>query len=103
MINNIIKAFRFIIGFGICVAILFICAYSDTHYTRTGFIKHTAKPNLYIFTDTSGNDWEIINTDTFIPNNKSVYASVKMFTNNTTDYINDDIITNIEIISSNEN
>lgn len=103
MINKVIKGIKYCIGIGLCISVLFICAYSDTHYTRTGFIKHTANPNLYIFTDTSGNDWEIINDAKFIPYNESAYASVKMFTNNTTDYIKDDIIVDIEILSTTEN
>lgn len=103
MFNKLIKGVKYGLGIGICIAVLFFCAYSDTHYTRTGFIKHISKSNLYVFTDNTGNEWKIENSDMLIPYNSVAFASVKMFTNNTTDYIYDDMIVNIEIVSAVEN
>ena len=103
MFNKVIKGIKYGLGIAIFIAFLFFCAYSDTHYTRIGYIKHRKQPNLYVFIDETKNEWEFINSDLFIPNNTVADVAVKMFTNNTTDYIYDDMIMDIEILSAVEN
>jgi len=100
MINKVIK---YVFGIGLGISILFFCAYNDTHYTRIGYIKHTHQPNLYIFVDETKNEWEFTDSDLLIPYNTVVNVAVKMFTNNTTDYIYDDMIVDMEFMSANEN
>ena len=34
----------------LCFGVVLFCAYSDTHYIRTGYIKHKYK-NIYTFID----------------------------------------------------
>ena len=87
----------------IFMAVIFICAYSDTHYTRTGWIKHTKINNEFEFTDSTGNVWIFINEDLLIPYNTAIEAEVKMYTNGTTDYIKDDEIISYEIVSISKN
>ena len=86
----------------LCFGVVLFCAYSDTHYVRTGYIKHKYK-NLYTFTDSKGHIWEFIDDSLLIPTDRPIEAEVKMFTNNTTDYIKDDIILDYKILSISEN
>ena len=82
---------------GVALGLLFLfvilfCAYSDTHYKRTGWIKTTGTVHVFEFTDTTGNVWEFEDENLLIPNDIPIKCTVKMFTNNTTDYIKDDMI-----------
>ena len=103
MIKKILEVVRVIFMISLMVGIILFCAYSDTHYSRTGFIKHAGLPNLYIFTDSNGNIWEFVDEDIIIPYNSVIQATAKMFTNNTTDDITDDIILEMKIDSLSKN
>ena len=65
MIKKILEVVRVIFMISLMVGIILFCAYSDTHYSRTGFIKHAGLPNLYIFTDSNGNIWEFVDEDIY--------------------------------------
>jgi hypothetical protein len=80
-----------LLGTVIFLLILF-CAYTDTHYTRTGWIQTTGIKNEFEFVDTRGNVWKFSDYDLIIPSETPIEVTVKMHTNNTTDYIKDDII-----------
>lgn len=80
-----------LLGTVIFLLILF-CAYTDTHYKRTGWIQTTGIKNEFEFVDTRGNVWRFSDYDLIIPSGTPIEATVKMHTNNTTDYIKDDII-----------
>lgn len=84
-----------ILGTVIFLLILF-CAYSDTHYKRTGWIQTTGIKNEFEFVDSRGYVWRFVDDELIIPNGKPIEATVKMHTNNTTDYIKDDIILDYE-------
>lgn len=77
--------------------IILFCAYSDTHYSRTGWIQTTGIKNKFEFVDITGHVWVFIDEELLIPTGTPIEATVKMFTNNTTDYIEDDIILDYEI------
>jgi hypothetical protein len=79
--------------FGTIIFLLILfCAYTDTHYTRTGWIQTTGIKGEFEFVDTRGNVWKFSDYDLIIPSGTPIEATVKMHTNNTTDYIKDDII-----------
>ena len=81
----------------IVVGILYFLAYSETHYVRTGFVKKkVVTVNEYYFYDSRGNIW-LFETDENL--NSDMTIEVKMFNNNTMDYIQDDIIVDYKIIS----
>ena len=103
MIKKCFEVIKIIFVVGLVIGVILFCAYSDTHYSRTGFIKHSELPNLYTFTDSNGNVWEFVDEDIIIPYNTAVQATAKMFTNNTTDNITDDMILEIKIDSISEN
>lgn len=92
MTKTIIKTICAII---MILGIMFILAYSETHYTRTGHIIKV-EDNVYSFSDGTGNNWEFY-SDTIIPINAIVNA--KFYTNNTIDNIKDDMLIDYEIIS----
>lgn len=103
MINKIFEIIKVILMCGIIVFIIFFCAYSDTHYTREGFISHGESKDLYIFTDFNGHMWEFTDENIIIPYNTIVKATARMFTNNTTENIKDDIILEMKIDSLSKN
>lgn len=70
------------------------CAYSETHYSRTGWIQPTGVKNEFEFIDITGNIWAFTDDNLIIPNGKTIEAVVKMHTNNTINRIEDDIILN---------
>lgn len=102
MIKKVLEIIKIIFMVGLVIGVILFCAYSDTHYSRTGFIKHSEIPNLYVFTDSNGNAWEFIDENIIIPYNTAIQATARMFTNNTTDNITDDIILEIKMDSISE-
>ena len=103
MVNKFFEVVKVVLIVVVIFGILFYCAYSDTHYTRDGFIKCTNTPHLYTFTDTNGHVWEFTDDEIMIPCNVSVNGTAEMFTNNTTDFIQDDMILEIKIDSLSKN
>ncbi len=91
MIKTIIKSIFAII---VIVGIMFLLAYSETHYNRTGFVKYNGD-NVYTFKDETGHMWDFY-SNTIIPINAHIQAD--FFTNNTFDNIYDDMIINYKII-----
>ena len=53
--------------------------------------------NEFEFVDTTGHVWVFTDEELLIPTGTPIEATIKMFTNNTTDYIEDDIILDYEI------
>lgn len=99
--NNAVKIFRFVLGLTVIISVLWLLAYTETHYTRTGFVKKKAITlNDYYFYDSKGNVW-MFETDEEL--NSEMIIEVKMFNNNTMDNIKDDIIVDYQIIDRNEN
>ena len=91
-IDKVFIIFKSIV-FGVLIfLIILFCAYSDTHYSRTGWIQTTNIKNEFEFVDLTGHVWKFIDNELLIPNGTPIEATVKMYTNNTTDYIEDDII-----------
>ena len=96
----ITKTVKVVLGIVIFIGILLILAYSETHYTRTGFVKRKAVTlNDYYFYDSTGNVW-VFSTDEKL--NSDMTVEVKMFDNCTTDDITDDMIIDYEILSKPE-
>ena len=96
----ITKTVKVVLGIVIFIGILLILAYSETHYTRTGFVKRKAVTlNDYYFYDSTGNVW-VFSTDEKL--NSDMTVEVKMFDNCTTDDITDDMIIDYEILSEPE-
>ena len=82
----------------VIIGLLYFVGYSQTHYTRTGFVKKKAVTvDEYYFYDSRGNVW-LFETDENL--NSDMTIEVKMFNNNTMDYIEDDIIIDYEVISN---
>ena len=96
----IIRLIRICVGIGFAFAILFVLAYSETHYTRTGFVKKKAVTlNDYYFYDSTGNVWEFTTDENL---NSDMFIEVKMFNNCTIDNITDDMIIDYQILSEPE-
>lgn len=91
MTKAIIKT---IFAITVIVGILFLLAYSETHYNRTGLVKYNGE-GIYTFKDETGNMWEFC-ADEIIPVNAHIKAD--FFTNNTLDNIHDDILVDYKII-----
>ena len=92
-----IVTFKIIFSIVIIISIMVLLAYSETHYTRTGFVKRKAVTlNEYYFYDSTGNVW-LFETDEEL--NPYMTIEVKMFNNNTMDNIKDDMIIDYQIIS----
>ena len=91
MTKTIIKS---IFAITVIIGILFLLAYSETHYNRTGFVKHNGN-NIYTFKDETGHMWDFY-SDTIIPANAHIQAD--FFTNNTIDNIYDDMVIGYKII-----
>lgn len=91
MIKTIIKT---VFAISVIVGIMFLLAYSETHYNRTGFIKYNGG-NVYTFKDETGHMWDFY-SDTIIPINAKIQAD--FYTNNTLDNIYDDMVTGYKII-----
>lgn len=94
MLKNVLKGI-FVVG--LIVGLMFFLAYSETHYTRTGYIRKI-EDNVYSFSDGTGNEWEFY-SQTIIPVNAVV--SAKFFNNNTIDDIYDDMLIDYEIVGYN--
>ena len=96
----IIQIIKWVIGFIIFIGLMLILAYSETHYTRTGFVKRKAVTlNTYYFYDSIGNVWEF-ETDEKLNSNMTV--EVKMYNNCTIDNIKDDMIIDYQVLPENE-
>lgn len=91
MIKTILKT---IFAVGLVLGIMFLLAYSETHYNRIGFVKHNEN-NVYTFKDETGHMWDFY-ADEIIPENAKLKAD--FFTNNTLDNIYDDILVDYQII-----
>ena len=103
MYKKNINIVKIIFGIALFVLAMGYYGYTETHYNRMGFIKHTDTPNLYTFTDSTGNVWEFVDDEIIIPYNTVIKASVNMHTNGTIDDITDDEILKIEILSISKN
>lgn len=91
-----IKVFKGLIGITVIISILLLLAYSETHYTRTGFVKKKAVTlDEYYFYDSKGNVW-LFSTDEEL--NSDMVVEVKMYNNCTTDNIKDDMIVDYQVI-----
>ena len=91
------KVFKVLLGITVIVGIMFFLAYSETHYTRTGFVKKKAVTlDEYYFYDSKGNIW-LFSTDEEL--NSDMMVEVKMYNNCTTDNIKDDMIVDYQVIS----
>lgn len=95
----LIKGLRIVFALVVILSVMLLLAYSETHYTRTGFVKKKSfTTNDYYFYDNKGNIWEF-QTDEEL--NSDMMIDVKMFNNNTMDDITDDIIINYQVLSEN--
>ena len=84
----------------IIYGLLYFVGYTQTHYTRTGFVKKKCMTtDEYYFYDSKGNVW-LFGTDENL--NSDMTIEVKMFNNNTMDYIEDDEIIDYQVISKPE-
>lgn len=95
--KKVFTIFKSIVIVSLILFTILFCVYSDTHYSRTGWIQTTETDNLFEFVDTKGHIWEFTDEELLIPNGTPIETTVKMFTNNTTDYIEDDIIIGYKI------
>ena len=96
----IIKVLRILFGIAVVITVLLFLTYSETHYTRTGFVKK--KPlsvDEYYFYDSKGNVWEFLSDEEL---NSNMNIEVKMFNNCTMDNIKDDMIIDYQILSESE-
>ena len=98
--NNIIKGFKVVLILAIALCMLLLLAYSETHYTRTGFVKKKCMTtDEYYFYDSKGNIW-LFETEEELDSDMMV--EVKMFNNNTMDNIKDDVIVDYQVIKEND-
>lgn len=94
-----IRGFRIILAIVVIFSVLFFLAYSETHYTRTGFVKKKSfTTDEYYFYDSTGNVW-IFETEEEL--NSDMNIEVKMFNNNTMENITDDIIVDYQVMNEN--
>lgn len=79
---------------------MLLLAYSETHYTRTGFVKKKCMTtDEYYFYDSKGNIW-LFETEEKL--DSDMMLEVKMFNNNTMDNIKDDVIVDYQVIKEND-
>lgn len=96
---NIIKGIKIGLVFVMMLSIMLLLAYSETHYTRTGFVKKKCMTtDEYYFYDSTGNVW-LFETEEELDSDMKV--EVKMFNNNTMDNIKDDMIIEYQVIGQN--
>ena len=97
---NIIKGIKVAFVIIMMLSIMLLIAYSETHYTRTGFVKKKCMTtDEYYFYDSKGNVW-LFETNEEL--NSDMKIEVKMFNNNTMDNIKDDIIIEYQVIGQND-
>ena len=97
---NIIKGIKVTFVIIMMLSIMLLIAYSETHYTRTGFVKKKCMTtDEYYFYDSKGNVW-LFETNEKL--NSDMKIEVKMFNNNTMDNIKDDIIIEYQVIGQND-
>ena len=97
---NIIKGIKVAFVIIMMLSIMLLIAYSETHYTRTGFVKKKCMTtDEYYFYDSKGNVW-LFETDEEL--NSDMKVEDKMFNNNTMDNIKDDIIIEYQVIGQND-
>lgn len=90
------KYVKYGVVFLVCVLMLGIIGYTDTHDTRQGYVVSINDNDDVVIEDTTGNVWSI---------NKSGYeigqkVIMKMCNNGTIDNVTDDTITNIKIAAT---
>lgn len=96
---NIIKGIKIGLVSVMMLSIMLLLAYSETHYTRTGFVKKKCMTtDEYYFYDSTGNVW-LFETEEELDSDMKV--EVKMFNNNTMDNIKDDMIIEYQVIGQN--
>ncbi len=96
---NIIKGVKIVLVFVMMLSIMLLLAYSETHYTRTGFVKKKCMTtDEYSFYDSTGNVWTFETEEEL---NSNMVVEVKMFNNNTMDNIKDDIIIDYKVTERN--
>lgn len=97
---NIIKGIKIGLVSVMMLSIMLLLAYSETHYTRTGFVKKKCMTtDEYYFYDSTGNVW-LFETEEELDSDMKV--EVKMFNNNTMDNIKDDMIIEYQVIGQND-
>ena len=98
--KKIIKGIKVGLVCVMILSIMLLVAYSETHYTRTGFVKKKCMTtDEYYFYDSKGNVW-LFETEEELDSNMVV--DVKMFNNNTMDNIKDDIIIDYKVTGRND-
>lgn len=98
--NIIIKGIKIGLVSVMMLSIMLLLAYSETHYTRTGFVKKKCMTtDEYYFYDSTGNVW-LFETEEELDSDMKV--EVKMFNNNTMDNIKDDMIIEYQVIGQND-
>ena len=96
---KIIQGVKTILCILMILSIMLLVAYSETHYTRTGFVKKKAlTTDEYYFFDSTGNVWTFETEEKL---NSDMVIEVQMFNNNTMDNIKDDIIIEYKIAKEN--
>lgn len=97
---NIIKGIKIGLVSVMMLSIMLLLAYSETHYTRTGFVKKKCMTtDEYYFYDSKGDVW-LFETEEEL--NSDMKVEVKMFNNNTMDNIKDDMIIEYQVIGQND-
>lgn len=97
---NIIKGIKIGLVSVMMLSIMLLLVYSETHYTRTGFVKKKCMTtDEYYFYDSTGNVW-LFETEEELDSDMKV--EVKMFNNNTMDNIKDDMIIEYQVIGQND-
>ena len=96
---KIIQGVKTVLCILMILSIMLLVAYSETHYTRTGFVKKKAlTTDEYYFFDSTGNVWTFETEEKL---NSDMVIEVQMFNNNTMDNIKDDIIIKYKIAKEN--
>ena len=96
---KIIQGVKTVLCILMILSIMLLVAYSETHYTRTGFVKKKAlTTDEYYFFDSTGNVWTFETEEKL---NSDMVIEVQMFNNNTMDNIKDDIIIEYKIAKEN--
>lgn len=98
--KKIIKGIKVGLVCVMILSIMLLVAYSETHYTRTGFVKKKGMiTDEYSFYDSTGNVW-IFETEEKL--DSDMVVEVQMFNNNTMDNIKDDIIIDYKVTGRND-
>lgn len=95
-LHNIYKI-QLIIALTFIIGVVSFISYNECHYSREGYLLHTAFNNLVVFVDDCGNEWEMFTDGEPFIDGQNV--RVKFFDRHTPFHIKDDEVVSYKFIN----